>query len=62
MNERTYFLRRAETQVALAHQAADKKAARAHYELAGFYWDRAFNPLQKAQSRPAAWWRDPVSL
>jgi hypothetical protein len=44
MNDEAYFLKRAETQVALAHRASDEKSARAHYELAGFYWDRAFNP------------------
>ena len=44
MNDESYFLKRAETQVALAHRASDENAARAHYQLAGFYWDRAFNP------------------
>lgn len=44
MNDEAYFLQRAETQVALARCAADENAARAHYQLAGFYWDRAFNP------------------
>ena len=44
MNDEAYFLKRAEAQVALAHRANHENAARAHYHLAGLYWDRAFNP------------------
>lgn len=54
MNDQAYFLKRAEAQVALAHRASDENAARAHYHLAGLYWDRAFNPpVQAAPQRPA---------
>ena len=52
--DQAYFLRRAEAEVALAHRSADENAARAHYELAGHYWDRAFNAAQvSSDSRPA---------
>jgi hypothetical protein len=44
-----YFLKRAEAQMALATRAACENAARAHYYLAGFYWDRAFNNPAAAQ-------------
>lgn len=39
----SYFLLRAEDQMKLARRATCEKAARAHYYLAGFYWDRVFN-------------------
>lgn len=55
MEERAYFLERAETQVELARRAANEKAAQAHYELAGYYWDRAFNPLVKTRRRVSTW-------
>ena len=55
MEDRAYFLRRAETQIALARSASHEKAAQAHYELAGHYWDRAYNPLVKAARRPSTW-------
>ena len=42
-DDRTYFLKRAEAQMALARRAVCENAARAHYHLAGFYWDRAYN-------------------
>jgi hypothetical protein len=41
-DDRAYFLKRAEAQMALAQRAACENAARAHYYLAGFYWDRAY--------------------
>jgi hypothetical protein len=41
-DDRAYFLARAEAQMALAQRASCENAARAHYYLAGFYWDRAF--------------------
>lgn len=55
MEDRAYFLLRAETQVELARNAAHEKAAQAHYELAGHYWDRAFNPLVKTRRRVSTW-------
>ena len=48
-DDRAYFLNRAEAQMALAARAACENAARAHYYLAGFYWDRAFNTSPAAQ-------------
>jgi len=42
-DDRAYFLARAEAQMALARRASCENAARAHYYLAGFYWDRAYN-------------------
>lgn len=54
MNDEAYFLKRAETQVALARRASDENAARAHYHLAGLYWDRAFNPPAAAMTRQTA--------
>jgi len=55
MEDKDYFLERAETQVELARQAACEKAAHAHYQLAGHYWDRAFNPLMKSRRRVSTW-------
>jgi len=42
-DDRAYFLARAEAQMALARRASCENAARAHYYLAGLYWDRAYN-------------------
>ena len=50
-DDRAYFLTRAEAQIAFARQAANEEAARAHYHLAGLYWDRAFNPSQEPVPR-----------
>lgn len=43
-----YFLERAEQQLSLARAASDDRVAQAHFELAGRYWDRAFNPAEAA--------------
>ena len=55
MEDRTYFLNRAEMQVELARKAAHEKAAQAHYQLAGYYWDRAYNPLIETRPRISTW-------
>ena len=44
VDDEDYFLARAEEQFGLARAAGHEDAARAHYEIAGHYWDRAFNP------------------
>lgn len=41
-NDRTYFLRRAETELNLARAATHEKAARAHFLIAGAYFDRVY--------------------
>lgn len=53
-DDRSYFLKRAEAQIEFARQAACEDAARAHYHLAGLYWDRAFNPAVESRARAAA--------
>ena len=40
--DRDYYLRRAECELALARSAGHPAAMRAHYHLAGFYLDRAY--------------------
>jgi hypothetical protein len=39
-DDRDYYERRAETEIALAQQASHKAAVQAHYELASAYLDR----------------------
>lgn len=51
-DDQSYFLTRAEAEVQLAHRAGDENAARAHYQLAGFYWDRAFNGAVSSDRSP----------
>ena len=41
-DDRTYFRSRAETELSLAKRAAGPEAIKAHYVLAGFYFDRAY--------------------
>ena len=53
-DDRAYFLKRAEAQIEFARQAANEEAARAHYHLAGLYWDRAYNPAAEPGRRSAA--------
>jgi hypothetical protein len=43
-DERSYFHRRAEDEIEAAQAARHPEAVRAHYILAGFYLDLAFNP------------------
>lgn len=57
MEDKAYFLGRAETQIELARSASHEKAAQAHYELAGHYWDRAFNPRLATPQRRSTWAR-----
>lgn len=42
-DERAYFEERAEAEIEAATSADHPNAARAHYYLAGYYLDRAFN-------------------
>lgn len=42
--ERSYFRERAEAEIDAAHDACHPEAAKAHYRLAGYYLDLAFNP------------------
>jgi hypothetical protein len=42
--ERAYFRARAEQEIAAAQTAGHPDAVRAHYQLAGYYLDLAFNP------------------
>jgi hypothetical protein len=42
-DERLYFAKRAEAELALARTAPHPNAARAHYIIAGHYLDRAHN-------------------
>ena len=39
-DDRTYFRRRAETEVERARKAAAPGAVKAHYQLAEAYWDK----------------------
>jgi hypothetical protein len=42
--DRAYFQDRAEAEIEAAHSATHEAAARAHFLIAGYYLDRAFNP------------------
>ena len=42
-DEKSYFQRRAEAEIALAQQAAHPDACRSHYLLAGYYLDIVHN-------------------
>lgn len=42
--ERSYFRDRAEAEIEAAQSASHPDAAKAHYRLAGYYLDLAFNP------------------
>ncbi len=46
--DRSYYLRRAEAELALAACAAHPAAMRAHYHLAGFYLDKAHGVRRSA--------------
>lgn len=43
-DDRDYFRARAEAELEAAMKAVHPDAARAHYLLAGYYLDRAYNP------------------
>ena len=54
-DERAYFRQRAEAEIEAAQAAGHPGAARAHYLLAGYYLDLAYNPLASptpARARP----------
>jgi hypothetical protein len=42
-DDRNYYRRRAEAELEAAERATDPKAARAHFLLAGYYLDLAYN-------------------
>ncbi len=44
MDDRDYFERRAEAELALAQASDHPAVVRAHYVLAGHYLDRLYNP------------------
>ena len=44
VQDRSYFLTRAEDELKLARTATHEKAARAHFLLAGAYFDLAYGP------------------
>jgi hypothetical protein len=48
--DRSYYLRRAEAELALAADASHPAAMRAHYHLAGFYLDRAYGARDDGRS------------
>ena len=50
--DRAYYLRRAEAELALAHGAVHPAAMRAHYHLAGFYLDKAYGAFGERTARP----------
>ena len=47
-DEQSYYLKRAEAELALAQAATHPKAVKAHYHLAGFYLDRAYSDQEAA--------------
>ena len=50
--ESEYYLRRAETELALAQAASHPSAVRVHYHLAGHYLDKAYGDhIEKAPRR-----------
>lgn len=48
-DERDYFRQRAEIEIEAAQIAEHPDAVRAHYLLAGYYLDLAYNPLAPPQ-------------
>ena len=57
-DERNYFRQRAEAEIVAARAADHPLAARAHFLLAGYYLDLAFNP--HASFMPATPSHDPA--
>lgn len=47
-DDRDYFRERAEAELEAAMKADHPDAARAHYLLAGYYLDRAYNPAARS--------------
>lgn len=52
--DRAYFLKRAEDQLRLGEEATSKRAADAHFELAGRYFDIAFGGPLSSEALPVA--------
>ena len=46
--DRSYYIRRAEAELALAQSAAHPAAMRAHYHLAGYYLDKVYGRIESA--------------
>ncbi|MET0377241.1 MAG: hypothetical protein ABW128_23655 [Rhizorhabdus sp.] len=46
--DRSYYIRRAEAELALAQSAAHPAAMRAHYHLAGYYLDKVYSRIEAA--------------
>jgi hypothetical protein len=53
VEDRAYYLTRAEAELALASCAAHPAAMRAHYHLAGFYLDKAHGSFSDGPGRSA---------
>ena len=51
---RSYFRERAETQLRAGQSAHHPEAAKAHYLLAGLYFDRAYNAQAEQGALPRA--------
>lgn len=51
-DDQSYYLRRAEAEIALAQCAVHPSAVRAHYHLAGHYLDRAHGAGHGGRKRP----------
>ena len=54
-DDQPYYLGRAEEELELAQSAAHEAAGRAHFLLAGYYFDRAYRGMDEppAESPPA---------
>lgn len=52
--DRSYYRERAEDELSRARQAATPAAGRAHFMLAGYYFDFAFNDASALEAEPRA--------
>lgn len=52
--DRAYFSDRAEAEIEAARSATHPTAARAHFLIAGYYLDRAFNPAPPEPEGPGS--------
>jgi hypothetical protein len=50
-DERNYFYRRAEEEIARAQAADDERLVSFHYHLAGLYLDRVYGPVGKDEDK-----------
>lgn len=48
--DRSYYIRRAEAELALARSAAHPAAMRAHYYLAGYYLDKVYCRIESKKT------------